>query len=1050
MAKKIGVLVALVCVMGTSNSPQGIDVEAAVVGDGPLAFSELGPLTSEELAWIEEHPTIRLGVDPEFAPFEFIADDGSYSGMAADYVDLLNERLGLGMAVWHKTSWAVASDLAGTGDVDVLPCVGKTAERERRFLFTDSYLTFYRVIVSREDGPKITGLSDLRDLQVAVQANSSHEGYLLESSEVVPRSYATVEETLASVSGGETDAAVVNVATASYWIRKLGLSNLQVASRVGEGNRLYFAVRRDWPELVSILNKGLATVTEEEAAAIRERWVEVAVVPGVDWGRILRWSSVFVGAASLALIFLALHNRALRREITTRRHAEAALRERESDYRMLVEGADVAILRMTPDGTVVFVNRFAERFFGYSSSEIVGKNVMGTIVPESESRGRDLRGLLADLAAYPERYEANENENMTKSGERVWVAWTNRPIYACDGSLREILCVGTDLTARKRADEALSRYEFIANTVDDMMSVLDREGRYEAANTAWCSLIGKERSDVIGKRLEEVWPAEVAEQQIAPLLHRCIAGEVVSQESVLRLPTRGERHCEVTMYPYHNVTGTVTHAVVVTHDVTEWRTAQAALHDAKHAAEAANRAKSTFLANMSHEIRTPMNAILGYAQLLRRYEELGPESEHALHAIARSGEHLLELINDVLEMSKIEAGRAELHPTTFNLRGLLSDIEAMFVLRTNAKGLRLSIEVGSDVPTYIRGDEARVRQVLINLLGNAVKFTDHGQVAVRVSVAGGGDSLAIEVDDTGCGIAPGEVESIFESFQQAGVPELRRGGTGLGLPISRTFARMMGGDLIVESTVGAGSLFRFSMKVEAGDAGEARERELERRVRALRAGQGEVRVLVIDDRATNRDLLCRILDKVGFATRETENGQDGLAVFAAWRPQIVLVDMVMPVMRGRDVVRALRARPEGREAAILAVTASTLDEELVEIVALGADAVLRKPFRESELFALIHRYAQVEFDYESEATSGEGDGVGELTSAGASYERLPAVERERLRRAVVTGSIDGVNRFAADVRSNAPDLAEVIEKCARAFALDELEALMSGWETTHE
>ncbi len=1008
-------------------------------------------LTDEERAWIRDHPTIRLAVDPEFAPFEFVAEDGSYQGMASDYVNLLNQRLGLHMEMTHRGPWVDVAKMAEKRELDVMPCVAMTADRQHLFFFSDPYLTFYRVIVTREDGPMVTGLNDLDGLRVAVQAQSSHLAFLVEHTDLAPIPFDTVDATLAAVSGGDVDAAVVNVGTASYWIRKLGLSNLRVAAPVDDGpNSLYFAIRNDWPELVAILNKGLASITEEDAQAIRKKWIAVSVERGGDFAHVLRVVTVLVAVAFVILGALAWHNRRLRREMRVRRHAEDRLRQSETAYRTLVEGANSIILRMTPDGTILFVNRFAEHFLGYTSGEIVGKNVVGTIVPELESRGRDLRELMADLARFPDRYEVNENENMTKTGERVWVAWTNRPVYDPQGALTEILCVGSDMTARKRIEEELFRYEFIANTVDDMMSVLDKDGRYEAVNSAWCAAMNMERDAVVGKTLAEVWPPEIAEHKIWTSFNRCLAGELVSQESILDLPTRGPRHCEVTMYPCADTSARVTHAVVVTHDVTEWRLAQAALKEAKHAAEAANRAKSAFLANMSHEIRTPMNAILGYTQLLMRYAGLSPEHEHALHAISRSGEHLLALINDVLEMSKIEAGRAELHPATFNLRALVADIEIMFLVRTNAKGIELATEVDDAVPAYIRADESRVRQVLINLLGNAVKFTDRGRVSVRVArdpnAGGASHALAFEVADTGCGIQPDELQRIFESFEQAGSVALRRGGTGLGLSISRTFALMMGGDVTVTSEPGAGSCFRFTMVAEPGDESQVLRRAPERRVKHLRSGQEAFRVLVVDDRDTNRDLLCRLLNKVGFVTREAENGAEGIAIFADWQPHVVLIDLVMPVMSGREAIREMREMTGGKTTAIIAVTASTLDEERAEVLAHGADAFLRKPFRDNELFELIHVHARVEYDYDAERGEVKPlDGAAAPALVARDFAALNVDVRNRLQRAIVTGSVDDASRIAYEMRASAPALAATIDKYAQGFSLHELETLLNDW-----
>ena len=1008
-------------------------------------------LSEAERAWIAAHPVIRLGVDPEFAPFELVAEDGSYQGMASDYVRLLNQRLGLDMKVVCNTSWAEAANLAAARELDVLPCVGVTEARQRHFLFSAPYLSFYRVIVTREDTPLITRLEDLSGLRVAVQADSSHHGFLIEQSDVSPLLFDTVRRTLVAVSQGEADAAVGNVATFSYWIRKLNLANLRIAAPVDvDVDRLHFAVRNDWPELASILDKGLASVTEEDAQAIRTKWVGVSVEPGPDLARLLRLVAIVVAAASVLLGLLALHNRRLRKEIHVRRSAEEARRRSEADYRTLVESANSAILRMTPEGVVVFMNAFAERFFGYASDEIVGKNVVGTIVPEDGTRGQDLPRLMADLLRHPEQYEINENENVTKSGERVWVGWTNRPLYDAKGELKEILCVGTDMTARKRAEEVLLRYEFIVNAVDDMMSVLNVDGRYEAVNSAWCSVMGMERGAVVGKTISEVWPMDAAEHKIVPSLRACLSGEHVTYESFLDLPTRGKRHCEVSLHPYADASDTVTHAVVVTHDVTDWRMAQAALKEAKQSAEAANRAKSAFLANMSHEIRTPMNAVLGYTQLLQRRADLSAGQQHALDAISRSGDHLLALINDVLEMSKIEAGRTELRPVTFNFRGLLTDIDVMFRVRTNAEGLELTTEVDESVPALVRADEGRVRQVLINLLGNAVKFTDEGRIALRVGLdkpsGEAAVAVAIEVADTGCGIPPEDHESIFESFEQAHSTALRRGGTGLGLSISRSFARMMGGDITVASEPGSGSRFRFTMLAEAGDESEWQPRKPERRVKYLRPGQGEMRVLVVDDRATNRDLLSRLLEEVGFVTHEAKDGASGFAAFAEWQPQIVLIDLVMPVMSGQEAIRRMRLTPQGQAATIIAVTASTLEDARAEVLAQGADAFLRKPFRDDELFDLIHVHANVAFDYEAERKTPGSDVAPVLPELAAqALGELPPDLRRRLRRAVVTGSIDDATRIADEIRQRAPELAAFIGWHAREFALHRIEAILDNW-----
>ena len=1010
-------------------------------------------LTDEEQAWIRAHPVIRLGVDPEFAPFEFLDKHGAYHGMASDYVRLLNQRLGLNMAVTPGTSWAEATQLVTSAELDVLPCIAITEGRQKDLLFSESYLTFYRIIVTREDGPFVGSLDDLYGLRVGVQANTSHEGYLRENTKLKPIRYNSLQELLVAVASGKIDAAVGNVATVSYWVRKLGLGNLRTAAPAGGSeNHLHFAVRRDWPELVTILNKGLASVTEEEAHAIRQKWVTVSVERVPDYMGLLRLFGLVVALAAAILMLISLHMRSLRKEIRERARAEEAHARSEADYRTLVESANSAILKMDHEGNVVFFNAFAERLFGFPAEEILGKSVVGTIVPASETQGRDLHKLIADMCRSPEDYAVNENENMTNTGERLWMAWTNRPLYDAEGRLKEILCIGTDITVRKEAEDTLFRYEFIVNTVEDMMSVVNSKGVYEAVNSAWCQAIGKNRDDVIGRSINEVWPADVADEAIWTNLRTCLAGDLVSYEAVIHLPTWGARNCEVTFYPCADAESRITHAVVVTHDVTEWRTTQMALQEAKLSAEAANQAKSAFLANMSHEIRTPMNAILGYAQLLRRQRGLSPEQERALAAIHRSGDHLLDLINNVLEMSKIDAVNAKLQPVTFDIQQLFADLEVLFLVRTNAKGIHLVMELDEDVPALVRTDEIRLRQVLVNLIGNAVKFTEHGEIRVHGQVAGQGPNnsrmLAITVQDSGCGIPQDEHALIFESFEQGRAGTLHKGGTGLGLTISRRFAHLMGGDITVESEPGSGSEFRLTFCVQEGIAGDEEPAAQERRVQHLRAGQGVTRVLVIDDCETNRDILCKLLRHVGFEACEASSGPMGIELFTEWEPQVVLVDLVMPGMSGQEVIRRMRSLPHGDSITIIAVTASTLEEDRESVLAEGADAFLRKPFRDDELYEYIREYANVEFEYEEEDTgTGQQRVNPSLSDARQMLHTFPEELHQRLWRAVVTGDVDRVRNISHEIRPRAPDLAGVLERCANDYQLNGIEALFEDRES---
>ena len=472
------------------------------------------------------------------------------------------------------------------------------------------------------------------------------------------------------------------------------------------------------------------------------------------------------------------------------------------------------------------------------------------------------------------------------------------------------------------------------------------------------------------------------------------------------------------------------------------------------AAEASNLAKSTFLSTMSHEIRTPMNAILGYTQLMLRDPLLGADAQTNLRIINRSGEHLLALINDVLDMSKIEAGRLELNQMTFSLSRLLDDVAEMFRLRAEAKALRFEVAVDGVSAPYIVADEAKIRQVLINLLGNAIKFTERGHVKLRVTLSQFDQNKAwfsARVEDTGSGISDDEQKKLFQSFSQTKSGINVQQGTGLGLAISRAHARLMGGDLRCTSSIsGGGSVFQFEVPVERGDASVAIRRSSRRRVIGIRAGQEAARILVADDLIENRDWLMKLLSAIGFSVQCSDNGEAAIRDWRRLAPRLILMDIHMPVMDGLEATRRIKAEPGGKETAIVILTASVLDEDRRKVGQSGADDFLAKPCREDALLEKIGALLNIVYDYEELGeASGERHALTSASALGtktlASLKQLPPELIEALRNATADGDKKLLNSLIASVdQTNDAEFARDLQNLADSYQYDALTSLLNG------
>ena len=758
-------------------------------------------------------------------------------------------------------------------------------------------------------------------------------------------------------------------------------------------------------------------------------------------------------------------------DITERKQAEEALRESEELNRMILQTAKDGFWLANAQGRLLNVNEAYCRISGYGEQELLGMRIPDLEAHDSQS----------DTASHMEKISATgedffETRHRRKNGDIIDVEVSVQYRPTGDG-----LFVGfiRDVTGRRQAEEALDtarndleqrvlertqelenvnktlmveiqartqsetalheselRYRTLFTQASIGIFILSKDGKVVDLNESFARMHGYSMPEMLRMNLKDLDTPETF-KQVPERIRRIFAGELLTFEVE-------HYHKDGHIFPLEVsanmiAVGGESFMQCLHRDITDRKQAEQD-RIGREAAEAATRAKSIFVANMSHEIRTPMNAILGFAQVLERDPSLMPHQVKNVRTITRSGEYLLRLINDILDISKIEAGRTTLNDAAFCLHDLLDDLSMMFRPRINARGLQFLMERDSSVPPYVIADEGKLRQVLVNLIGNAEKFTEAGGVAVRVrakAVEGisGQDKetlrLWVEVEDTGRGIPDEDMGRIFGLFQQVGT-RVKSGGAGLGLPISRKFAEMMGGEITATSEADKGSCFQFTALLKPAAAVAGRRKPTSRRIVGLEPGTGPYRILVVDDVPANRALLCMLLRPIaGFEIAEAANGAEALEIFARWSPRAVLMDMRMPVMDGYEATQRIKSTEAGRSTPVIAVTASAFDDSRKQVMAAGADAYLRKPFNITELFEILGKFLGLRYVFAEETESlPKGPETASLISS-ADPIALPQELVQAMRQAVeecdiarLTEQIVQAEKFDSDATRELQALAD--------------------------
>lgn len=476
-------------------------------------------------------------------------------------------------------------------------------------------------------------------------------------------------------------------------------------------------------------------------------------------------------------------------------------------------------------------------------------------------------------------------------------------------------------------------------------------------------------------------------------------------------------------------------------EIEERKRAQLGAQEAEEAAEAANRAKSVFLANMSHELRTPLNSILGFSQLMSRDEQISPSDKKRLAIINRSGEYLLLLINQVLDLSKIEAGRVSLTEIEFNLPYLLSDMQNMFAVQAQHNGVGFVIECADNLPEKITADETKLRQILINVLGNAFKFTEQGAVILHVSKDG--EHLRFDVEDRGPGIADDEIEKVFEVFEQARAGRESGVGTGLGLPLSRQFARLMGGDMRVANIggkLGQGAIFTFTITAKTAVFKQTPSPSITQRVVGLEDGQPDYRVLIVDDSHESRQFLSELLKPVGFNIRMATNGREAVEIAKEWQPHFIWMDIYMPVMDGFEATHKIQ-EDANNVPIIVAITASAFFEERERALAAGFNDFVRIPAQPTDILDTMRQHAGVRYKY----MDIEHNHVEYEDSAPSTLPVLdvPAELIQQLQSATIRADMATVDSIIVSIEAYDTLFADKLKELADEYAYDKIIELLA-------
>jgi PAS domain S-box-containing protein len=953
-------------------------------------------------------PTIQVGSEIEFPPFAVVDENGQASGFSVDLIRAVAEAMNLPLVI-STGPWDEMWNGLVSGRFDVLPIVAKLPDRLQAVDFSLAHTETFDTFFVHAGSPSIENIAAARGKKIGVMRSDAAHHVLLERSfqgELTP--VETIPEGLARVADGRLDAFLCSKLIGTLAMRKHGIRNLTAGPIISDYKRVFcFGVRKGADELREKLNQGLLMVKSSgEYNRIYEKWLSIddPWIKYRKYGLIALLTAAAIALATTGLSMLLRRqvrlrtaelndrNAALQQEIAARRliedelrnhkeHLEtlvenrtASLRESEAQFRGMFENHHSVMLLIDPETcTVIRANRAAENYYGYTAEAFANLGIFQiNQLSEDDVRAEMARAFAGKKNCFNFRHNLAGGEIREVEVHSSTIPFKGKAL---------LFSIVHDITDRKRAEEALEeRIRFTDKLIEATALstwISDENGTAIKANPACYEFFGTIEEEVIGKY--NIFQDEVAEMQgVMPEIKRAYAtGEPVKffldydfgAVSHVKVEEPTHKFIQVNLTPIVDKNGRVSNVVSQSIDLTEVKRTEEALRAAKEAADAASRAKSTFLANMSHEIRTPLAGILGITELLL---SMNPDrvQKECLDMITKEGRTLTAIISDILDLSQIEAGKISIVQDEFDIYSLISNVVGLLSSQARMKGIELSAHPASDVPRVVMGDQTRLRQVLTNLVGNALKFTDRGYVKIGVEhvekgrrEAGGPIEplkLRFSVRDTGVGIPENIRPLLFKPFTQGDSSFTKKyQGTGLGLAITKQLVERMGGEVWFESSEYEGSEFFFTVVLHP--AGKERTRSEEARETAAPPVVEErkpLRILLAEDEITIQTAFTHMLRKAGHEVVAVGDGSEVLAALHRGPFDLILMDVQMPEMDGVEATRRIRSSTSESfdpDIPVIALTAYAMKGDRERFFEAGMDDCVSKPVQMDHLAQVIRR-----------------------------------------------------------------------------------------------